>query len=315
MRVSDLAEDLLDNDVPVLALRAWAQSVVADGELDNGAAMRALYAAAEDAADAYSEVSRIVAGAYMVRWGSEADRPIEVRDVVAPLMALADEHRGDPLIGRWLAEAALTVADEMAPGGAVEMHTLVWRCALAHATLPAPVVAFYVQQLVYTDQTGHGVVLDAHLAPIRLAAVERLKTMLPDGPRLLLNVVQAHAYADLAVASAAERRAQATEHYVDRIEETLAPAIEHWRHDAQTPDDQAFLTAINLWWRDAYLADPLLRAADALLAAARGCRAVRVLERAVEMGTDGDTNMKELRLLKTIFARVGALEGDGTDDR
>lgn len=308
MRASDLADALSEVSAVPPALQEWARTVAGSDEHDNQSELRELHQITRAEGGPYDEVFNVVSACELARWGSNDDSSrSERRDVVAGLNRCSDRHGHDPFLGRWLAEGALELASELSPAWATEMHALAWRMGLTGATLPPAIAIFYLERLTRTANGALGVVLDAQLAPVRIALVRRLATLMPVEATPLLRLVQVGCYATLAVHVASEGRRQLTLYYTEFVENMVQELAANWSQEAFTEADQELLEAVNLWWRPSYAAEPALVAADALMNLGEPARALGLLQVGVDIGTDGDTDAMQLRLIQSILRRCWGL--------
>lgn len=304
MRTFEIAEDVLEAGLASSSVRDWARLVMEEEESNSTDAWRRLRALTSTSADIPSATLHALAGAMLVRWGDGADTSISLDAVSAELFSLGSECFGEPVLGAWLAGAAVGMAEEMSVGWAAEMHTLAWRLGLSCPPASTRNENSYLELLIETEYTPMGVVLSAHLAPIRLALCAHLKEICRPNVADLLSIVEANSFASLAMAAAAEKRTQATEHYVDCLEAALSPAALRWKGGASTDEDIGLLESINIMWIDDYLSNPASCGADALLAVDNTERALELWGTAIAFHGRQDMADKELALVRGIVRRV-----------
>lgn len=211
----------------------------------------------------------------------------------------------EPILGYWIAGAALALTNELAPAYAAEMQMLAWRLGRRLESASFRVAGFYVDQLLKAE--GHSVPLAGYLAPARRDLAQHLHLFDVAEFDLSLRLVELECASELALDAANDGRALGVVYHAETATQmaqkiaSIATELEN----ADTSDDTDDTDTSDsdgseaMWMRER--AGTLTRTvADTYLIVNRPAKALETLELAHRIH-DYDGSREDLALIVRVL--------------
>jgi hypothetical protein len=214
-------------------------------------------------------------------------------------LAAARASEVHPIVGLWIAEAALGLVHRLRTAYAAEMDVLAWRQGLSITAQDDFLSSFFLRALADETTRIDNVYAAAYVAPVRLALVDHLIPNLNGRYRILCLLVKAQAAAALALVDAQDQRQQGVRFHSKYCLERINEGVETFAALELAGASEDAYEMLRMKPGRVWFDGPLEEVADALLLVGENALAINMLR--FQLGIHAISEDAEVKLLERVM--------------